>query len=68
MRMLAHLSADPQLISVFLAEGDFFEIITNRWNANERLHIKVDRNKVKQVNNIYWSKVLPQIYLNQILR
>ncbi|VDK76979.1 unnamed protein product [Onchocerca ochengi] len=49
MRMLAHLSADPQLISIFLAEGDFFEIITNRWNVNETLHIKVDRNKVKQL-------------------
>ncbi|VDO70771.1 unnamed protein product [Onchocerca flexuosa] len=49
MRMLAHLSADPQLISLFLAEGDFFEIITNRWNINETLHLKVDRNKVKQL-------------------
>ncbi|KAL4003532.1 DNA polymerase A family protein [Acanthocheilonema viteae] len=49
MRMLAHLSADPQLISLFLAQGDFFEIITNRWNTNEMSHIKVDRNKIKQL-------------------
>ncbi|CAG9532865.1 unnamed protein product [Cercopithifilaria johnstoni] len=49
IRMLAHLSADPQLISLFLAEGDFFEIITNRWNANEMLHIKVDRDKIKKL-------------------
>ncbi|EJD75272.1 DNA polymerase I [Loa loa] len=49
MRMLAHLSADSQLISLFLAEGDFFEIITNKWNTNETLPVKVDRNKVKQL-------------------
>ncbi|VDK68617.1 unnamed protein product [Litomosoides sigmodontis] len=49
MRMLAHLSADPQLISLFLAEGDFFEIITKTWNSNEILHIEVDRDKMKQL-------------------
>ncbi|VDM15549.1 unnamed protein product [Wuchereria bancrofti] len=49
MRMLAHLSADPHLISLFLTKDDFFEIITNKWNKNETLHIKVDRNKVKQL-------------------
>ncbi|MCP9263453.1 DNA polymerase I [Dirofilaria immitis] len=49
MRMLAHLSADPQLISLFFTEGDFFEIITNRWNNDETLNIKIDRNKVKQL-------------------
>nr|CTP81931.1 Bm6150 [Brugia malayi] len=49
MRMLAHLSADPNLISLFLTKDDFFEIITNKWNKNETLHIKVDRNKVKQL-------------------
>uniref|UniRef100_A0A0R3RHQ9 POLAc domain-containing protein n=1 Tax=Elaeophora elaphi TaxID=1147741 RepID=A0A0R3RHQ9_9BILA len=49
MRVLAHLSADPHLISLFLAEGDFFEIVANRWNSSEMLHIKVDRNKIKQL-------------------
>lgn len=49
MRMLAHLSADPQLILLFSIEEDFFETMTNQWNSNEMLNVKVDRKKVKQV-------------------
>uniref|UniRef100_A0A915PPE7 DNA-directed DNA polymerase n=1 Tax=Setaria digitata TaxID=48799 RepID=A0A915PPE7_9BILA len=49
MRILAHLSDDPYLISMFLAKGDFFETVATKWNANENFYMKVDRNKVKQL-------------------
>ncbi|VDM97659.1 unnamed protein product [Thelazia callipaeda] len=47
LRILAHLSADPKLISIFSIAGDFFEIMAERWNADQA--VDVNRDKVKQL-------------------
>ncbi|VDK38863.1 unnamed protein product [Gongylonema pulchrum] len=49
MRVLAHLSEDAKLISLLQKEGDFFQTVTDAWNASSAVLNEVDRNKVKQL-------------------
>lgn len=49
LRVLAGLSKDEGLCKLFRTGGDFFQTVTDRWNANTSIDVPLDRQKVKQV-------------------
>uniref|UniRef100_A0A1I7Y1S5 DNA-directed DNA polymerase n=1 Tax=Steinernema glaseri TaxID=37863 RepID=A0A1I7Y1S5_9BILA len=50
LRVLAHLSRDPNLRAVLnLSTGDVFESMCAKWNADPKVETKVDRQKAKQL-------------------
>lgn len=49
MRVLAHLSGDPNLINLLNDRNDFFEVMAEQWNSNGSLQFEVERETVKKV-------------------
>uniref|UniRef100_F1KT71 DNA-directed DNA polymerase n=1 Tax=Ascaris suum TaxID=6253 RepID=F1KT71_ASCSU len=49
LRVLAGLSKDEGLCKLFRNGGDFFQTVTDRWNANTSIDVPLDRQKVKQL-------------------
>uniref|UniRef100_A0A914RJB1 DNA-directed DNA polymerase n=1 Tax=Parascaris equorum TaxID=6256 RepID=A0A914RJB1_PAREQ len=49
LRVLAGLSKDEGLCKLFCAGADFFQTVTDRWNADTSIDVPLDRQKVKQL-------------------
>uniref|UniRef100_A0A915BT89 DNA-directed DNA polymerase n=1 Tax=Parascaris univalens TaxID=6257 RepID=A0A915BT89_PARUN len=49
LRVLAGLSKDEGLCRLFCAGADFFQTVTDRWNADTSIDVPLDRQKVKQL-------------------